>query len=166
MFTQGTRVLLEYFTSKKDRFDIARGPGGWLLPGLLGSAVPDTVRDCPRGPADLNGTGLTAHPVLGGLDRASSAVAPGTALPPASLQSRPIAPNPPDHSALQCRPNSNHPPGPFQRSAVFSALLAQQPGWCMWPMPIRPFGLPSVRNPPDRDRAEGTSCTISPRFSP
>ena len=72
------------------------GPGGWLLPGLLGSAVPDCVRDSPRGPPDLNGTGLTIHPVLGGLDRAS----------------RPIAPNPPGHSALRCRPNSNHPPGP------------------------------------------------------
>ena len=32
-------------------------------------------------------------------------------------------------------------------------------------MPIRPCGLPSVRNPPDRDRSEGTSCTFSPRFS-
>ena len=34
------------------------------------------------------------------------------------------------------------------------------------PLPIRPCGLPSLRNPPDRDRAGGTSCTIGTRFSP
>ena len=79
------------------------------------------IRDYPRGQADLNGTGLSIHPVLGGLDRASSVIAPGMTLPPASLQSRPIAPNPPAHSALRCRPNSNHPPTPFQPScSVFS----------------------------------------------
>ena len=105
------QLQLVDLTSKEDSFDTAKGPGGRLLPGLLCSAVPDKVRDCPRGPADLNGTGLTKHPVLGGLDRASSAIAPGMALPPASLQSRPIAPNPPPHSALRCRPTSNHPPG-------------------------------------------------------
>jgi len=45
-------------------------PGGRYLAGLPGSAVTDCVRDCPRSPSDLNGTGLTKHPVLGGLDRA------------------------------------------------------------------------------------------------
>ena len=35
---------------------------------------------------------------------------------------------------------------------------AQQAGGSSSPFLSRPCGLPSVRNPPDRDRSEGTSC--------
>ena len=129
------------------KFDTSvEGPGRRLLPGLLGSAVPDKVRYCPRGPVDFNGTGLTIHPVLDGLDRASS----------------PIAPNPPRHSALRCRPNSNLLPGPIQRSAMFSAREAQQPGGCMRPIYPPRAGFRPGRFSGRKSRADGTGCTFSP----
>jgi hypothetical protein len=37
---------------------------------LPGSAFVDYVHDYPRDLSDSDGTGLTKHPVLGGLDRA------------------------------------------------------------------------------------------------
>ena len=50
--------------------------------------------------------------ILDGLDRASSAIAPGMALPPPSLQSRPIVPNPPLYSALRNRRTACRQLGP------------------------------------------------------
>ena len=71
----------------------SRGPGRRLLPVLSGQRSRIRIRDCPRSQSDLNGTGLTEHPVLNGLDRAS----------------RPIAPNPPGYSALQGSPRQQPP---------------------------------------------------------
>jgi hypothetical protein len=66
--------------------------------------TPRSLRDCPRIQPDLNGTGLTKHPVLGGLDRAS----------------RPIAPNPAGCSALTNRQTGWRRLG-LARSCQFSA---------------------------------------------
>jgi len=71
------------------------GPGSRLLTVLSGQRSRIKIRDCPRSQPDLNGTGLTVHPVLNGLDRAS----------------RPIAPNPPGYSALQSSPRQQPPTG-------------------------------------------------------
>jgi hypothetical protein len=105
------------------------------------------IRDYPRSQADINGTGLKVHPVLGGLDRAS----------------RPIAPNLPAHSAratasllhfLPCRqtvqsfsparatasllhfevrPSSNRPPG-LERSATPANGKLKSPGGLGYPL--------------------------------
>jgi hypothetical protein len=64
------------------------GPGGCLLPVLTDQRSRIEIRDYPRSRPDLNGTGLTVHPVLVGLDRASC----------------PIIPNPPGCSALKSSP--------------------------------------------------------------
>jgi hypothetical protein len=72
-----------------DEAVMVRGHGGRLWIVLSGQRSRIKIRDCPRSQTDLNGTGLTEHPVLDGLDRAS----------------RPIAPNPSGYSALQSSHN-------------------------------------------------------------
>src|SRR5210317_2459293 len=71
-----------------DEAVMVRGHGGRLWIVLSGQRSRIKIRDCPRSQTDLNGTGLTEHPVLDGLDRAS----------------RPIAPNPSGYSAPQSSP--------------------------------------------------------------
>ena len=91
-----------------------RGPGGRLLLGIPGSAVADCVHDFPRGPAALNGTGLTKHPVLGGLDRA--------VLPDRPCATRPLG------AAKSAQPAITH--RVFGVLRPFS-LEVQQQGCCM-----------------------------------
>ena len=110
----------------------------WLVQARLGLSFPQDVatatsfsparrRDAPvlRHPPGywrnvrVNGTGLTEHPVLNGLDRAS----------------RPIAPNPSGYSALQSshRPQPSAVPEPM---CTLSECRAQQSGW--YSLPIYP----------------------------
>jgi len=84
-----------------------------LLPARTGQRPRIKIRDCPRSQPDFNGTGLTIHPVLGGLDRASC----------------PIAPNPTGYSALQSSPRQQPPTG-SEPLCKPSSWKAQQVGWC------------------------------------
>jgi len=96
---------------------LREGPGRRLLSGLSGQRSRISIRDCPRSQPDLNGTSLTVHPVLNGLDRAS----------------RPIAPNPSGYSALQSSPRQQPPTGsePWCKPSGWDA---QQGGWCSVPI--------------------------------
>jgi len=84
----------------RPQIGVVRGHGGRLWPVLSDQRSRIRIRDCPRSRSGLNGTGLTEHPVLVGLDRASC----------------PIALNPSGYSALQ----SSH--GPY-------ASAVSEP-WC------------------------------------
>ena len=67
--------------------------------------TPRSLRDCPRSQPDLDGTGLTNHPDLGGLDRASC----------------PIVPDPSGYSALRNRRTVCHRPGLSHVAAKFQS---------------------------------------------
>ena len=75
-----------------DSSDDTGRPGRRLRPVLPDQRSRIKILDCLRSQPNLNGTGLTVHRVLVGLDRAS----------------RPIVPNPSGYSALQ----SSHRPQP------------------------------------------------------
>ena len=73
-----------------------------------------SLRDSPRSQPDLNGTEHTVHPVLDDLDRAS----------------RPIAPNPSDHSAFRNRRTRQHQLRLIHRANISVGQLNGVGGLC------------------------------------
>jgi hypothetical protein len=68
------------------------GPGGWLLPGLSDQRSRIMIRDCPHIRPVLTGSAIQDIVSWIASNGHPSAIAPGMALPPASLQSCPFDP--------------------------------------------------------------------------
>jgi len=129
----------------KDRNFAAWGPGGWLRVGLPGSAVADCVRDYPRGPSYSDGTGLTKHPVLGGLDRASRPIAPESVRPLGASKSA----QPAITQRIRCEVRR-------------SSREVQRRGCCRQPHNPPKEGFRQGRFSGRKSRADGTGCTTGP----